>query len=655
VRRRSALSACALVSALLAASTPASAVDLGKADAKPIQLDVTETTIVAQHFDPRTGVIPGPCNTAATPYPSTLGGCASPPSPATVENAGWGDWINRVNAALRWDRWTAGLRLDSAVYWRRPADDSGYQQYAQTSPQQVIQQDNETRFRNSIYPAKLWLTYASPGLEVTAGDSYVQFGRGLTLSMRKIDELGIDTTLRGGKVQIARDPFALTAVAGFANPSRVDEATGRSLFVASNLVNGDPRVPVFGSDRVVGLDLQAGRGLPVTLATHFTRFTRCAPYHYAGAGIAPDAALADPASDSFNPGTCDTTDTNTWLASLNGVPRGLTAHDITMGGQSLEIPDLWGHGKLYVEAVVQQRDGEVKAGPAPQNGNALYAALSVDAGITATTLELKSNRNFYTVAAAVGPQAPEFAIVAYSFLPPAESFNMLDAEGTGDFNACVEGGRLREDVSPTKNLMLYGQGVVAYSQTEQPSGACDAYGHTIAPVAANQVQDKVYDGVGGLEYYFDDKLSHAFVSVGARDDTREDGVFQYREHHVEYSIAKYLTGPWSVEVQGRHRHRKEQGFNQDPTTYDYGWWWEGENYVAVRMAPKWVFTQGFEYTTLIGQPLLYFNGAVLYKFTSSSNVRVFVGEQRGAFRCASGICRFFPAFEGARAELTLRF
>ena len=86
-----------------------------------------------------------------------------------------------------------------------------------------------------------------------------------------------------------------------------------------------------------------------------------------------------------------------------------------------------------------------------------------------------------------------------------------------------------------------------------------------------------------------------------------------------------------------------------------GWWSEGEDYVALRMAPKWVFTEGFEYTTLIGQPRTYVNSAVLYKFTSSSNLRFFVGEQRGAFRCASGICRFFPAFEGARAELTLRF
>jgi hypothetical protein len=619
-------------------------VDLATIDATPVQLDVTDTTIVAQHFDPRSGRAPGG---------DTL------PGQAAIQNAGWGDWINRVNAALRWGRWTAGLRLDSAVYWRRPVDDSGYLarwQNANDYPAlgTQLRQDNESRFRDSIYPAKLWITYAAPGVEVTAGDSYVQFGRGLTLSMRKIDELGIDTTVRGGKVQITRDPFAVTAVAGFANPSRVDEATGRALFVTSNLAPGDPRVPVYGSDRVIGLDLQAGRGLPVTLSTHVVRFTRCAPYRYAGASI-QDTALADPALDSFDPGTCETTDTDTWLASLNDVPRGLKAHDVTMGGLSLEVPDLWGHGKLYVEGAVQQRASDLPGQTANLDGNALYAALSVDAGATNTTLELKSNRNFYTVAAAVGPQAPEFAIVGYSFLPPAESFNMLDAEGTGDFNACVEGGRLREDVTATHDLLLYGQGVFAYSQTEQPSGACDARGRTIAPVPASQVQDVVYDGVGGFEYTFDDALSHAFVSVGVRDDTRVDGVFQYREHHLEYSIAKYLSGPWSVEVQGRHRHRKEQGFNQDPTTYDAGWWWEGENTVAVRMAPRWVFTQGFEYTTLIGQPLLYFNGAVLYKFTSSSNLRVFVGEQRGAFRCASGICRFFPAFEGARAELTLRF
>jgi hypothetical protein len=232
---------------------------------------------------------------------------------------------------------------------------------------------------------------------------------------------------------------------------------------------------------------------------------------------------------------------------------------------------------------------------------------------------------------------------------------MVDTEGTGDFNACVDGGRLRADVSLNSDLIVYGQGIYAYSKSEQSSGGCDQFGHTISVVAANRVEDQVWDGIAGVEWTFDDKLSHVFAWAGARDDGTANGNWAYREQHIEYSIAKYMGGPWSLEVQGRHRHRREQNLNVDPNTYVAGWWMEGENYVAVRMAPKWVFTQGFEYTTQSGQPLLYFNGAVLYKFTSSSNVRVFVGEQRGAFRCASGICRYFPPFEGARAELTLRF
>jgi hypothetical protein len=635
VRRRTLLFASAAASLLVPAR--AFAVDVGNADGKPIQLDVTETSIVAQHFDARTP----PGQTA----PGTI----------TLEDSGWGEWINRVNAALRWEHWTAGVRLDSAVYWRRPVDDY-------KTSLSSLQQDNESRFRDSIYPAKVWITYALPGLELTAGDSYVQFGRGLTLSMRKVDELGIDTTVRGAKVQYEKDPFAVTAVAGFANPSRVDEATGRSLFVTTNLAGGDPRRAEFGSDRVVGLDLQAGRGLPLTLSTHVVHFTRCAPYGYSGADVATDPSLS-PVTDTFNFGTCDASDTSTWLSSLNQSPRGIQTRDITMAGQSLEVPSLWGHGKLYIEAAVQQRKNQSNPPQAPPlDGNALYAALAIDAGITNTTLELKSNRNFYTVAATVGQQSPEFAIVAYSFLPPAESFNMLDAEGTGDFNACVEGGRLREDVSVTKDLLVYGQGVFAYSQTEQPSGGCTASGKTLSTLPViGQVQDDVYDGVAGTEYYFDGKLSHVFVSAGARDDkmqapsTSTYSNVQYQEQHLEYSIAKYLGGPWSLEIQGRHRHRREAFLNLEQDEHTPGFWYEGENYVAVRMAPKWVFTQGFEYTTLTGQPLLYFNGAALYKFTSDSNIRVFVGESRAAFRCASGICRFFPAFEGARAELTLRF
>ncbi|MGH7437942.1 MAG: DUF6029 family protein [Polyangiaceae bacterium] len=627
--------AIAAAAILLLGARPARAVDVGHVKGEPVQLDVTETTIVAQHFDART-----PPNEAY-------------PTPQAFTDSGWGSWLNRLNASLRWDRITAGLRLDSAVYWDRPIDNKGEAFYEQVAPK-LVGLDNESRFKNSIYPAKVWVTYAAPGVEVTAGDAYVQFGRGLTLSMRKIDELGIDTTVRGGKVQITRDPYSLTAVAGFANPSRVDEATGRALWVTSNLQGSDVATPVYGSDRVVGLDFQAGRGLPVTLSSHLVHFTRCAPFAFGPGGAASDYGAEQ---TTFTFGTCDGADTDAWLRQrLNDVPLGLQAEDITMGGQSVEIPTLWGHGKLYVEGAVQQRQGPVAS--ATGNGNALYAALTLNFGPTSTTIEGKSNRNFYTVAGSVSSAAPELSLIAYTFLPPAESFNMIDAEGTGDFNACVEGIRVREDVSVTSDLLVYGQGIAAYSLTEQPNGRCDEMGRTQVSfgLPAASVQDTAWDGVTGFEYTFDHELSHVFVSTGARNDTRADAQFQYLEQHAEYSVAKYLGGPWSIEVQGRYRHRREYGFNQDPMDpTQYQWWTEGENYISVRIVPRWVFTQGFEATNLIGQPFLYFNGAVTYKLTSSSNVRVFVGQQRGAFRCASGVCRYFPPFEGARAELTLRF
>ncbi len=483
------------------------------------------------------------------------------------------------------------------MYWSRPVDSASAAAYGTTN----VAYDNESRFKNALYPAKLWVTYAAPGVEVTAGDAYAQFGRGLTLSMRKIDELGIDTTLRGAKVQVTRAPYAVTAVAGFANPARVDEATGRALWVTSDLAGNDVPTPVFGSDRVVGVDLQAGRGLPVTLDTHFVRFSRCAPFAYDGGSLADYGAERT----TLTFGTCTSTDVATWLGGLNQVPRGLQASDITMAGQSIEIPTLWGHGKLYLEAAVQQRQSQLAV--ANPDGNALYAALTLDFGPASTTIEVKSNRNFYTVTGAVGKQAPELSLVAYTFLPPAESFNMLDAEGTGDFNACVEGVRVREDVSAAKDLLLYAQGVGAYSQTEQPSGQCDEMGRTIAPFGtpASKVQDTAWDGVAGFEYAFDEHLSHAFLSVGARDDTIGDGESQYQEQHAEYSMAKYLGGPWSLEVQGRVRHRREDGFNLDANMgYASAYWTEGENYVALRIVPKWVLAQGFEATSLIGQPML---------------------------------------------------
>ena len=608
---------------VLLAPRLARAVDLPKVGDEPVRLDVVETSIAAQHFSARDGERP--------------------------IDQGYGAWLNRLNMALHWQRWTLAARLDSSFYWARPED--AIANFAPAQRPNVIR-DGSTRYRDAIFPAKVWATYQSPDLEATIGDAYVQFGRGLVLSMRKIDELGIDNTVRGAKIAYQRDPFSLTVVAGLANPSRVDEATGRALFL-SKPVAGDSAgpQPLFGSDRIVGAQIQAGRGLPVVLSTHAARLTRCAPYRYDAGGRVIDGALDAPF------GSCDPSDTRSWLSSVpDGLGPAINATEIGTAGQSIEVPSLWKHGSLYIEAAVQHRDhdGSLALDPHP-NGNALYGSMSTDIGPVTNTLEIKSYRNFYPLAGAVNAtNATEFSNIFYSNPPTAEPITQ-DAF-TGYFNACVDGGRLRTDVRTSDTFLFYGTGTYAHTKSEAPGGGCDEHGHTVTSAAnPDTVQSNVWDGTGGIEWRFDSDRSHLFASGGARDDARVAGPSLYKEFHVEYAFTKHIKGPYSIELAGRHRLRREETKNIRSATGSEEFWREGENYTALKIAPKWVVSQGFEYMTLAGFPTYYVNGSLLYRFTEGSNLRLLVGQQRGGLKCVSGVCKVFPPFSGARAEVTVRF
>jgi hypothetical protein len=608
-------------------------------DERPVTLDVTETSIVSQQFNARVG------------------------EGENIQDHGYGTWINRLNATLNWQQWTLGVRLDSSLYWRRPADqpvcgpgESG----ACIAPAQVgnVVRDDASRYRNYIYPAKIFAKYTSKNLEVIAGDAYVQFGRGLVLSLRKVDELGIDTTVRGAKLTWTTDPFSVTLVGGILNPTRIDEATGRAL-ILSHAVAPDPAhgvegdrfgpQPIYGSDRVVGAQIQAGRGLPVVLSTHAVRFTRCAPYHYDQKGFVDDGTFQSPF------GSCDPSDTQTWLAAIPAsVTPTISASEIFMGSQSLEIPSLWKHGSLYVEAAVQKRHHDNTPNDPTANGNALYAALTTNAGRFTSTLEVKSYRNFYGVTGAVDQsRASAFSNVAYTNIPSAELVTQDAA--IGFFNACVDGGRLRTDYRLSPELLVYVQGIYAFTKSEIAGGGCDERGRTISVVGADQTSNRVWDGLGGFEWLFDRNDSQLVASAGGRDDTKQNGDPYYSEGHAEYTLTKHVIGPYSVELTGRHRLRKEENQNIRVFADGPAYWREGEHYTALKVAPKWVFSQGIEYTTQLGFPTYYFNGSVLYRFSSGSNIKIFGGQQRGGLKCVSGICKVFPAYSGARVELTVRF
>lgn len=605
--------------ALLA--TPARAVDLPKVGDAPMKLDITETSVVAQRFEARQGEKP--------------------------EDQGYFVWLNRLNMVLGWKKLTLGTRIDSSIYALRPIDRNDNPAIFQT-----LANDNSTRYRDAIYPAKLWLTYKNEGIEVTAGDSYVQFGRGLVLSMRKVDELGVDTTLFGGKVTVEKDPFGATLIAGVANPARVDEPTGRALF-PSELVpplggsSARPAQPLFGSDRLVGAQLVAGRGLPVILSTHAVQLTKCAPYRY-------DAA-ANIIQDTFDApfGTCEEPSRSTWLGELpTALGPVLARRETINAGQSIEVPSLWGHGSIYLEGAVQKRTA-APVNEAHTDGNALYASIVGKGGPVTNTLEVKSYRNFFPLAGSVNvSRASAFANIAYSIPPTAEP--IISDTMFGFYNACVTGARDRFDYRFTPTFLGYATFGYFVTKTEVLGGNCDRFGKSVAQ-RPGETTNYVSDGSLGIEWRFDDDKSIAFANLNARHDVREIDEPYYREVAAQYSVTKYIAGPYSIELAGRHRYRIQNGENIRGSAFDGEPWWQGEHQNALKVAPKWVISQGFEYTTFIGLPTYYVNGGVLYRFTSESNIRLYVGQNRGGLRCVSGICRVFPAFSGARVELTLRF
>ncbi len=623
------LFATTLASVLAFAPSLARAVDLPVVAGKPIRLDVTETTIGLQRFDAREGLNP--------------------------REYGWGGWLNKLNAQLGWGKWTAAARLDSSLYWLRPASRSFCAAGCRFVPEEQpsIEASDASRYRNNVYLAKAWVTYKAPGVEATLGDAYAQFGRGLVLSMRKVDELGVDTTVRGAKIAIQKDPVALTVVAGFANPARIDEATGAAL-LSTKTLGGDPTTskPLFGSDRVIGAEFQAGRGTAIISSTRAARFFRCAPYAYNA-----DGSL-DRRFTSSALGSCQEDNRQAWLGSVSGALNPLLkAKDITQIGQSIEIPDLWGHGNLYVEGAIQDRTPiEPESNPNMQQGNALYGAFVTNFGPVTNTLEGKSYRNYYAVPAAIdATRAIPFSAVQYSNQPTTEA--LIQDSMFGFFNACVDGGRLRTDVRFSDGFLVYGAGAYYRSKSEAPGGSCDRYGRTQSVLSPNGTHTQIWDGQAGVEWRFDRARSQVLFSLGTRNDRFGNGNPYYNERSLNYSISIYVKGPYSFELYGRHRIRFQDGDNvrgseENPRDKYYA---QGFHTTAFKIAPKWVIGQGVEYYTLLGQPSKYINGQILYRFTGDSNLKILVGQQQGGLRCISGVCRVFPAFEGVRAELTLRF
>jgi hypothetical protein len=663
-------------------AVPANAFDIEDVDGETLTFDITNTATIGYRFDNRN-----------TPEDST-------PQPTSVVDDSYGEWLDRLNIQAYYGAFRAGVRIDAATYFLTLNDTDIYtyaderlgpeasgvevQDYAN-----AFRRELHSRFQQTYYPSKLFIGYTKDGLDLTLGDFYVQLGRGLVFSVRKVDELAADTTVRGAKVQY-KDNFddaqlSLTTFAGQMNPIRVDETSGRRLngdgspfffgfptadrfkiysFDESGragYLNVPPR-PSYLEDSVFGTSVEAGPRF-MQLGGHVALVLRKSY----GEELALCEAQGGTACSFRNP-TFPTTNE----ARL---------HDqIVTASTSINFPRIDEYGDLYVEVAGQHlgagryqstSEGGSLVRADSLNGYALYGTGTLRAGPLAFNVEGKHYRSFFPLSANINGSggddaaysAPEFDFVSYNQVPTVEP----TYTEFGNPNLCVTGGRGRADVRLSDETSIYAWlgHYVSFTEIDPTNTSCET---------EDALRTNTWDSAAGGDIHVTDTSTIIKAWVGLRDTERgepaasvntagETGVF-YREGYLRYDVSQGLVEGLTLTAQGVHRHRYEPSLARDS-------WNEGENYTALQWSPHFAFIFGYEY---LGRPgctpdpetklCNYFSGGLQFRAADLNDevigkifdsISLFVGQRRGAIRCVSGVCRQFPPYEGAKLEIVSRF
>ena len=623
-RLLAALPLCAAL-ASLSLSGRALALEPGSVAGQPVRVDVTESSSVYYNFDNRD---------------------SKPNQVATRANDNFGLVYNRLSAQATAGSLSLGVRVDNVWFYASPnvtqlALDLTQDAQPRNAPSYFRGKLGEAglelsnRFIDWVYPSKYYLTYSRPGLEATLGDTSAQLGRGIVLSVRKRDELGSDTTIRGARLSVSSRGavrLKLSALGGELNPLRIDEASGRYLGVPSS------------HD---ALSTLTEAGMPRAIRTDFAPLTGdCSTS--ATCGYAPDRIAAgqfELAGEHWKLGTQGSALFRAAPLSedlLRSAQRMLTL------SQSAELSRVLPNLSLYGELAFQELAQRPEA-PRFDPGYGVYVSAAYTPKDVALTLEGRHYRRLFPLSANVKlARAREFSSLSYNQVPTtALEDNDTEYEG---MNTCVSGARLRGDVSLRRGVRALSS--LAHYRTYAESGANESC------VTTAEQLNRVYDVSSGFALDSSDRKEHLELVLGGRLDTatRELTLAEGSSSHVFYSegylrhqLELPLAGDFSFSLTGRHRRRAQaEGGPGVP-------WSEGEEVLGVEWAEHSSLGLGAEYDTRPGVPHRYFNIELSHRPTPSTRIGLFAGQRRGALRCVGGICRLYPPFEGVRLDVALRF
>ncbi len=599
------------------------------------------------------------------------------------------------------------LRLDmaaTAAPWRLYARIDGFSPLGHDTSC-PLEQASLCYLRSNYRPERVSLRYQRGDVTFELGDFYQVFGRGVTLAFRKVDPIGLDTTLRGGRFEYEHGRLTARGFAGLGNPQNLDPIS-LSIFP-------DPNDFLTGAS----LATRVGPDADIELSGHVVHadFERGA-----------DNARQD---------------------------------SVDIAGWRMEFPSLLdGNLSLYGEANVMRRqirqgdrvsscdgitafaarglgldvgDGCDSPPSATRNGRAVYVAAQLQRGRYTVLFEWKDYTNYLLGPTENANSSPRDVARVYSTAPSLERDDQRIFT-----NANARGARLRIDYNRPGSPWIFTLNSVAYGWAEasntrgealdpwddteglltshtyvairrrsrpviapqrpaaDPSGAAAASGSQaqaagagganitaggLGGAAVTRVARGDFNLIASVGYRREFRLGTAATDPG-RTPAFEAGDIKHESVQMDIDYAFPVGSNDSLELRLDHRFERNYLFDR-LTGFDFNQLlggvrgglmlsWSHGLPLVVSVTLRWDNTTrapeenglffrpfGASAQDTGGSPLLptlYPSAEVRWNFTISNFLRLFAGMTPGGRVCSGGVCRDVPLFQGAIAELVFR-
>lgn len=547
-------------------------------------------------------------------------------------------------------RLTVSARIDTQNMWENNRKNREGHLCSEDGNNKVTPNSIRTcDFGNDYRLERLSLEYSNRRLALTIGDFNVNLGRAMGLSVRRVDQLGVDATIKGLKFRYKNKRIETKVLGGFANRQNSDFAVRnrvRDPGYLSHLCKnkGWNKADRYGNSLwTICSDIVTGARIDIKKLPGNTKLGLHHSSIFFG-GYGADAASEDG-------------------EKAGGKRIHLTGLDLTPG----RIGKVW-DTFLGGAVAIAKHPGAFSEDMQSYNGIAVYSANNLSLGNWNALIEGKYYNDY---------------LIAYDFIPGRVQYAELATLERFDQwlpgAASTAGGRVRLDYFlPEKGWDFYANGM-AYAFDTKPIDGPGTFSEEQGALAVHTF--------GGFEYhkhhspftlnvavgYRSETLNHLDEKTGKRKNKRS---LPHLDFFAKIPLSTKGRFQHTLQITGNNWYERTKNPDGDGDMRFF----RGALIAEYTMAPIMTLSFVGFYTTqnkakpgslvldksrvcsnedakFKGRcaPQIYPGFAARFNFLGRSYFELFAGKRLGGLVCVNGSCRVLPDFFGADAKLILSF